>query len=75
MAKIEIDSKIEINIDTEKMVNVPDEKLEQVIGQIIYRFGKWNCDRLNCRFWMGDEFKMEMGVIWRDAEKEFTFHT
>ena len=81
--EIRIDSKIDIIIDTEKMMDVPDKKIEQVIGQIIIKFARWNCDRLSiisegnnnlyCQFWNKGRVKMTMGAIWRGDE--FTFHT
>ena len=83
MAKFEINSNMTISIDTEKMMDAPDEKIEQVIGQIITRFAKWNCDKLVifsegnnnlwCQFSFEDKVKVTMGAIWRGTE--FTFHT
>jgi len=85
MTKINVDSKINLNIDTEKMMDVPDEKIEQVIGQIICRFARWKCDELSilseghnnlyCQFWQEGKVKLVMGAIWRTENQEFTFHT
>lgn len=85
MAKFTIDANINLIMDTEKMMDVPDEKIEQAIGQIIVRFSRWECDKLTiitegdnnllCQFWMGNRIKMMMGAIWRKENKEFTFHT
>jgi len=85
MPELKVNASIEINIDTEKMVGVSDEKIQRVIGQIITRFTRWNCNRLTilsegdnnlfCQFWDEDRLKMTMGAIWRKEIQEFTFHT
>lgn len=81
--RFQIDAQIDIIIDTQKMKDVPDDKIEQVIGQILVRFSKWNCDRLTilseghnnlfCQFYFKDKIRVTMGAIWRGTE--FTFHT
>lgn len=86
MAELKIETNIIIDIDTEKMKDVPDEKIQRVIGQILIRFSRWNCNELTilsegnnnlyCQFWDKDGLlKMTMGAIWRKELQEFTFHT
>jgi len=85
MKKLRIHSRVQINVDLEKLPNVPDEKIEHVIGQILVRFGRWSCDTcrvmndgdnmLICYFENHNETKIVMGVVWREATQEFTFHT
>ena len=86
--KIEIGSNIVIKIDTGMMLPVPQEKIEQCIGQIITRFARWNCSHLII---MNDgnkgdlisyfysekngKRKLELGANWRPETQEYTFNS
>ena len=80
-----VETKLKMVIDPGKMMDVPSEKIEQVIGQIVWRFSRWNCDELTisndrennlvCVFSWEGKIKLVLGAIWRSANQEFTFHS
>lgn len=85
MKDLRVYARIQVDVDMEQMPNVPIEKIEQVIGQIIVRFSRFNCDtvrimndkknNLICFFRKDGNTKFVLGAIWRNENKEFTFHS
>ncbi len=82
---IEIYTRVNTSVDINKMKDVPIDKIEHVLGQIIIRFSRWDCDSLEitndgpnnlvCIFRKNENIKIVMGAIWRTENNEFTFHT
>ena len=86
--KIEINAGVEIRIDTGLMLRVPDEKIEQCIGQILVRFSRWTCSNLIivndgkfgdlvCYFYTKEDnrCKLTLGANWRPETQEYTFNS
>lgn len=83
--EFDIDTNLEIRISLEKMPNVPEEKIKEIIGTIVFRNTFWKCDKLTIindgknnlisYFRKGSETLMVLGAVWREADQKFTFHT